>query len=103
MLLIIKCDMQEQLQQMQRQREMLLQQPMLGQLHPMFAPPMTYMPVLGVVRPPLKLRFHCWPDTKRQDDSLPPAPTEAGLYLLNLMDLLRSWCEGAHVHADCHT
>ena len=38
---------------MQRQRESLLQQqqPMFGQLQPMFAPPMTYMPVLGLVRP----------------------------------------------------
>ena len=52
-MLINKYNVQEQLQQMQRQREMLLQQqPMLGQLHPMFAPPMTYMPVLGVVHPP---------------------------------------------------
>ena len=43
---------------MQRQRESLLQQqqPMLGQLHPMFAPPMTYMPVLGLVNAPL----HCY-------------------------------------------
>lgn len=38
---------------MQRQRESLLQQqqPMFGQLQPMFAPPVTYMPVLGLVRP----------------------------------------------------
>ena len=53
-MLIIAHELQEQLQQMQRQREILLlqqQQPTLGQLHPMFAPPMTYMPVLGLVHP----------------------------------------------------
>lgn len=41
----------EQLQHMQRTRDFLQQQqqrqqPMIGQLHPMFPPPMTYMPFL---------------------------------------------------------